>query len=383
MNFVDKIDVYVGLIEDTRKKEYIKYSMNDIVFMIVCGMICGSKNIQEMVEILEYKIELIKKYINIDRIPCVATFSNILSMINPDKFELCMIGIMKNVLDIKRNMGLRKEISIDGKAIRSTDKMNDVEKCMQIVTALNVNSYCVEAQAKIEDKTNEIPIVQELLEYIDVKNSVVTMDAMHCQKLTAEKIIEKNGDYILQVKKNQKRLYEDIEAYFDEKLANKIDSEDYNIFSTIEKNGGRIEERKIMLLKDLEYILENFKDWKGLKNIFCIERKITKKDKESVEKSYYISSLKCNAEDLIQYTRNHWKIESYHWLLDVHYREDYSTVVNENTHENLNMARKLAIKIHKDYINRFKPKHKAIISSIRACNLSDNYMENIINSCTV
>lgn len=217
------------------------------------------------------------------------------------------------------------------------------------------------------------------MELLNLKNTIVTADAIHTQKETTKLIIEKDGDYILQVKENQKDLYNAIATYFDKKLADNNSKNDYETYTTTEKNGGRIETRKLMKLKDIEYIINNFKGWQGLKSIFCIERKIEEKEKTSIEKSYYISGLEDEPEKLLKYARNHWKIESYHWILDVNYKEDFCKVRNENAQRVLNSFRKISIKLHKEYIERNNPKRKTIISSIRNCLTSNKKLEEFLD----
>lgn len=122
-------------------------------------------------------------------------------------------------------------------------------------------------QVCIHDKSNEITAVRELLEILDLNNVVITMDAMHCQKETINKIVERKGDYIIQLKGNQGNFYEDVRLMFEDKIADKRSEENYLTYTQIEKNGGRIETRTAYILKDFEYFEKYKKDWKNLKNI--------------------------------------------------------------------------------------------------------------------
>lgn len=397
MNLFNRCEVYFSIVEDPRCNSNIKYKLSYILFMVMCGIICGCKDLEEMVEVLENKLVVIQKYIPIDRIPCISTFSSILSRLKAEELELCMIAICRNIInstlivvDEEQKKIMENEIyeiAIDGKAIRSTNNHGDPEKALQIVTAYDVNSKMPLAQTQIEDKTNEITAGRDILKMFSLKNAVVTADAIHCQKQTVENIVEEGGDYIIQLKENQKNLYNDIKILFDDKLADKNSSSEYIEYTTIEMNGGRIEKRTCYVLQGLEslnFLSGRLKEWKNVKQIFCIKRVTEKNGKKSEEKSYYITSLPNKPEDLMKYARNHWKIESMHWILDVNFKEDDCPVKSANTQRMLNMIRKVAIKLHTDYIKKFNPKRKTIISSIRNCLTNNNKLEHFLENafCT-
>jgi predicted transposase YbfD/YdcC len=390
-NLFNKCEIYFSLVEDYRNESYITYPLSYIIFMVMCGIICGCKDLEEMVEVLENKIEVIQKYIKIERIPCLATFSNVLSVLNVLQLELCVIAICKNVINdtlvveedkeiIQKEI---REISIDGKAIRSTNNHGDPEKALQIVTAYDVNTKIPVAQTEIKDKTNEITAGRDILNMFELKNAVITADAIHCQKETIKQIVDKGGDYVIQLKENQKNLYKDISLLFDDDLSDKSSSGEYLEKITLEMNGGRIEKRSCYVLQGLEslnFLKDRLKEWENVKQIFCIKREIEKNGKKSEEKSYYLTSLMDDPDKLMRYARNHWKIESMHWLLDVHFKEDDCPVRSENTQKNLNLIRKLAIKLHTDYIAKTNPKRKTIISSIRNCLTNDKKFETFLNT---
>ena len=389
-NLFNQCEMYFSLIEDPRDERYIEYPLAYIIFMVMCGIICGCKDLEEMVEVLENKIEVIKKYITIERIPCLATFSNILSVLNTVQLELCVIAICRNVINNTLVVGENtyrikdeiREISIDGKAIRSTNNYGNPEKALQIVTAYDVNAKIPLAQTEIKDKTNEITAGREILKMFELKNAVVTADAIHCQKETIREIVDVGGDYIIQLKENQKTLYNDIRILFDDDLSDKSSSADYIESNTLEINGGRIEKRTCYILQGLEslnFLRERLKDWPKVRQIFCIKREIEIKGHKSIEKSYYLTSLNDEPKKLMKYARNHWKIESMHWILDVNFKEDKCPVRSENTQKILNMLRKLSIKLHTDYIEKTKPKRKTIISSIRNCLTNDKKLEDFLN----
>ena len=310
--------------------------------------------------------------------PCLSTLSNIINIIKPSHLELCLYGIFNNVFQVKTEI-TEKEISIDAKTICSTPKITEYEKPMHIITALLVDKAISLGQKTIESKSNEIPAVRELIDELDIKGAVVTIDAMHCQKETAEKIIDNGGDYVLQLKANQGRFYEDVYAMFDDKYMDIADKEcEYEIYRTIEKNRERIEERTCYVLNEVAYFTDYISEWKGLKKIFAVKREIEKNGKKTKEISCYLSSKNASAEKLLSYTRKHWQVESFHWLLDMNYDEDESRVRNRNSQECLNITRKYAITILKKYIENNPVKRKALSANMRKCMMNEEYLENVL-----
>lgn len=378
MDIKKNLDMYFELVEDVRSQAHITYKLSDVLFLIVCGMIAGCNNLEVIIEFGEEKIEFFKKYTELENIPCLSTISNILRVINPNRLELCLYGIFSDVF--KKNLKIKeKEISIDGKTICSTATMREYERPMHIITALLVDNSLSLGQKIVESKSNEIPAVRELLDELDITGAVVTMDAMHCQKETAEKVIVNGGDYVLQLKANQGKFYEDVYAMFDEKYMDVSDKEcEYEIYSTLEKNSGRIEKRTCYVLKEISFFTDYLAEWKNLKKIFAVKREIEQRGKKTIEISCYLSSKNASAEKLLSYTRKHWQVESFHWLLDMNYDEDKSKVINKNSQICLNILRKYSITILKNYIENHNVKRKALSANMRKCMLNEEYLEDVL-----
>lgn len=169
------------------------------------------------------------------------------------------------------------QIMLDGKAIKSTDAIKTIETMMNIVTAYTDTVISL-GQLTVDSKSNEIPAVRELIEMLNIEGIVITADAMHCQKETAETIIENKGDYVLQLKANQGNFYKDVYAMFDDKYMNEADKDcEYETFSTTEKSHGRIEKRTCYVLNELAFFTDYMAEWKGLKKIFAVKREMERK----------------------------------------------------------------------------------------------------------
>lgn len=378
MDIRKSLDIYFGLVKDTRSTAHITYELEDILFMLVCGILCNCTDLEMIIEFFEEKEEFLKKYTKMKEVPCISTISNILKIINPSHLELCLYGIFNNVLQVKLEVK-EEQICIDGKTICSTAKMKEHDKPMHIITALLADESVSLGQIAVESKSNEIPAVRELIRMLDIKGKIITADAMHCQKETAELIIENGGEYVLQLKGNQGNFYEDVVAMFDKKFMDINDKEEnYEIYQTIEKSHGRIEIRTCMVLKDIEYFTNYLAEWKGLKKIFAVKREIEKEGKKTEEISCYLSSKAATAKELMSYTRKHWQVESFHWILDMNYKEDESRVINANSQECLNIIRKFCISMLKKYIENHDVKRKAISANMRKCALNEDYLIDVL-----
>lgn len=371
----DILNMYFGLIEDKRDQFTIKHKLIDILKLIMISVLCGMDELDKIVDYGNNKKEFLEKEFNIKTIPSKPTMTRVLVMIDTKWLGLSIVGIVQSLIKEKN-----KQIMFDGKAIRSTDAIKSIEKMMNIVTAYTDTGVSL-LQKTVEDKTNEIPAVQELIDMLDVEGLIITADAMHCQKETAKKIIENGGDYVLQLKANQKSFYEDVYAMFDDKYMSETDKEcEYEIYKTQEKKHGRIETRTCYVLNEIAFFTDYVDTWKGLKKIFAVKRKVEKDERISEEMSCYLSSKNASAKELLEYTRNHWQIESMHHILDVTFDEDRCKLLSKRAQENMNIFRKMGVSIHKNYL---KEKKQTVKSNMFNCLLNDSHLLEILQNCNI
>ena len=195
-------------------------------------------------------------------------------------------------------------VAVDGKAIRSTSKKGKKCSALQIITAYLTRSGAILGQEMIDEKTNEIPVFQAMLGYMDIKGKIITADSLHCQRDTCREIIEHKGSYVIGLKKNQKTFYEEIELFINDP----INAEEIEIYeSKIEKNGSRIEKRICYKIKDVSW-LSMYAEWVGIKSVFAVKRTTITKEKTTEETNYYITSLNDEPQKLLIIVREHWKI---------------------------------------------------------------------------
>ncbi len=368
------LNMYFGIIEDKRDEYTTTHKLVDILKLVMISVLCGMDELDKIVDYGNNKKEFLEKEFNIKSIPSKSTLTRIFVMLDPKWLGLSIVGIIQSLIKEKPT-----QIMLDGKAIKSTDAIKAIEKMMNIVTAYADTGISL-LQKTVENKTNEIPAVKELIEMLDVKGLIITADAMHCQKETAEAIINNGGDYVLQLKANQKSFYEDVYAMFDNKYIDEADKDcEYEIYKTQEKGHGRIETRTCYVLNEIAFFTDYLANWKGLKKIFAVVREVEKDGRVTKEISCYLSSKNTTAENLLSYTRKHWEIESMHHILDITYDEDRCKLLSQRAQENLNIFRKMGISIHKNYL---KNKKQTIKSNMFNCLLNDNLLLGVIGNIT-
>jgi predicted transposase YbfD/YdcC len=270
-------------------------------------------------------------------VPSHDTFKRVFELIDIESFRSCLYAHSHSILDVL----CEKQIVLDGKKLKGQSPSSKGNKGLYIVNAwVAENKLCI-GQGRVNDKSNEITAIPEVLREIDITDSVVTIDAIGCQKEIVSQIKEQHGHYLLAVKKNQKDLFEDIECAF---KANKAITSD----DDWEYAKGRKELRKCSILSADECLLaEVFQAWEGLKTIVKIESTRIIEQVSNVEIRYYISDQEdCSPQYFSSLSRGHWGIENQlHWHLDVTFKEDACRVRTANAPENLSTLRKLALQI--------------------------------------
>ena len=335
---------WLEYLEDGRQQSKVRHKLKDILVIVLFATLANADDWVEMAMFADYYQDYFRKYIALENgIPSHGTIGRVMGMISP---EIIQQLYMKWQECLDRNEGelLKKIICIDGKTMCG-NKRNE-EKPAHIVTAWSKEDGFSLGQKAISEKSNEITAIPELLDKIQIKGQVVTIDAMGTQTAIAEKIKSKRADYVLGLKGNQGSLHENVKEYFyDPDFLRKI-REKGSYKKTSEKAHGQVEIREYYQTEDIRW-LEQKGAWKGLKSII-MERKTLKKGKtERVEYRYFISSLKEDIELASRAVRGHWCIESMHWHLDVTFREDANATIDKTAAQNLNIIRKWCLSILK------------------------------------
>ena len=371
MEKIITITEYFEDVETTREYNGYFCSVAEAITIVILGSICGLKNISQIHQwaASDRVNEFLKEKFGIKKVPCYYWMLCLLKLVKTESLNVCFLQWVSSILPKNRTS---LTVSFDGKTIRSTGKMKPYQSPLHIVSAQISELGITLAQKSVSGKSNEIPAVQELIEQLELSGCLIVADALNCQKKTAEVIIQGKADYLLCAKGNQETLQKDIEAYVQDSTLQK------SMEKTIktEKNRGRIEKRTALVTEDIEW-LPNKKEWKELKSIGAVHTEFEEQGKKTSEWHYYISSRKLTAEELLHHARMEWAVESMHWILDVHFEEDYCRIEDKTIQENLNMLRKLAINIIKQYKERSKSKH-AISKIMFDCLLDPSFLCDVI-----
>lgn len=342
--------IYFSELTDTRDTRGLKHELTNCIVMTIYGILAGHYDAENIAYFLKLNEEYFNNELKLKNgIPSPDTLLRIYSLIDPDEFMKIFVKWVENIIKEKNEQlnNKYKILPIDGKAIKSaTDKINGANT-PYIVSAFLEDLGISVAGIKVDDKSNEITAIPELLDLINIENCIITIDAMGCQKEIAKKIIEKNGHYCFAVKENQKNFYIDIKEYFDFALNDIKEKENIITYSTIDKDHGRIERREHYIAYDINWLFGK-ENWKNL-NMIGMTRNYREINGEvSIKEKYYISDLKLSGEEFAKIVRKHWSIENnLHWILDVHFREDWSLCKEENALKNLSTIRKICYNLTK------------------------------------
>jgi predicted transposase YbfD/YdcC len=332
-------------VTDPRIDRTKRHKLIDILVISICATICGADGWEEFELFGQSKHDWFKSFLELPNgIPSDDTFRRVIGRIDPRQFQQCFFDWVHSVYQLTQG----QVVAIDGKQSRRSFDRPKGKTAINMVSAWASENQMVLGQVKVDEKSNEITAIPELLELLEVAGCIVTIDAMGCQTDIARKIVEKEADYVLSVKGNQGNLYEDIVAYFDWALRDKFKQTTYTTQQTIDGNHGRVEVRRYYATNDCEW-LRNKGEWKGLKSIAMVESERTLQGEEtSRERRYYISSLEADAKQVGRAIRGHWSIEnSLHWVLDMGFREDESRIRKDNAPENVATLRHIAMNLLK------------------------------------
>lgn len=347
--------MFFNELTDTRDNRGLKHELTDCIVMSIYGILAGHYDAENIAYFLKLNEEYFTNELGLEYdTPSPDTLLRIYSLINSEEFMNVFVSWVKSVVEEKNKLlkNKYKLIPIDGKAIKSaTDKING-GNIPYVVSAFLSDLGISIGQVKVDDKSNEITAIPDLLDLIDITNSIVTIDAIGCQKDITKKIIDKNGHYCLAVKNNQKLLYSELKEYFDFALKDKEEIKEIYQYVETNKEHGRIERREHFITYNVDFVY-NKENWKNL-NLIGMTRNYREINGEvSIQEKFYISDLKLSAKEFANYTRGHWSIENnLHWILDVHFREDWSLCKEENVLKNLSLIRKICYNLTKlDPIN--------------------------------
>lgn len=357
--------IYIGTIQDKRQISKVKHKLSDIVAITLFAMLANVEYWEEIGEFGKIYFKELKKYLELPNgVPSHDTIQRVMATIEPEVMEVLLqkwAGLKISGEDKK----VLKILNIDGKFMNGMRNKN--QEALDIVSAYSKEDGICYSQVAAEGKGKEIEAIKRLLDKISIVKCIVTIDAIGAQKGIIEKIIKKKGYFCIAVKGNQGNMEEDLRDYFLDKGFKKELKEQKNYHHKTEKQRGRIETREYYYTEEIEWFKERHKEWKEVKGIgMAVLTTEDEKGNKVQNERYYITNLPGGVGEFVRAVRGHWAIESYHWILDVTFREDANKTLNKIAARNLNILRKLAISILEElpFRKKFSKRMKRYVISL-------------------
>jgi predicted transposase YbfD/YdcC len=336
---------------DPRSEVNRLHRLGDVIVIAICAVIATADGPTAIAKWAELNEVWLRRHLALPNgIPRKDTFRRVLALLNPAAFQQCFGQWLESLhVPVDDESGDKAHIAIDGKTMRrSHDRKNGLGP-MHIVSAWASDRGITLGQVATEEKSNEITAIPQLLDIIDVQDAIVTIDAAGCQKSIAAQIVKQQGDYVLALKANQGKLFDDVRLRLGCHIRDDFADCPVSRHVEIEKGHGRLEERRYYQITAPSY-LHGRSNWKGLKTVGAAVRIYEENGVQKSDTRYYLSSLRRHGKRFAHAVRNHWGIEnSLHWSLDMTYREDESRVRNRTFAENLSWLRRMTLSLIKQH----------------------------------
>jgi predicted transposase YbfD/YdcC len=361
---------HFAALEDPRIERKKLHALIDIMVLSLCAIISGAEGWQGIVDFGHEKLDWLRRFVPLKNgVPSHDCLAYVFARISPEHFRSCFIEWVEGV----REKTEGEVIAIDGKTSRGTKDHKRGKSPLHLVSAWACANRLVLGQEATAEKSNEITAIPKLLELLDLKGCIVTIDAMGCQTAIAKQIIDQQGNYVLGLKDNQPLLHEAVEDYFTLARRDHFKHSKYDYIEEIDKGHGRLETRRYWVCEDL-CTLPHPERWEGLLSIGMVERECISVGKSSLEQRYFINSIPADAKLFAHAVRAHWGIENrLHWRLDVVMREDDCRIRIDNTPAVLAMMRHLSLNLFEKVSSKLSLKQKRFKAA-----LSDDFREEVV-----
>lgn len=362
-------------ISDPRIERCKKHDLLDIILLAVTAVMSGSEGWEDIENFGHIKLDWLRQYRDFEAgIPRHDTIARVICRLKASEIEHAFQAWISSLIE---NTGCHV-IAIDGKTARRSFTTKDRKNALHTVSAWSCQHQLVLGQTAVDAKTNEITAIPELLSLLDIENSIITLDAMGCQKEIAKQIIQQKADYILALKGNHSGMQAELEAWWHKILREGISKQNYVEHTETTSGHGRIETRTCrQMLINTNWLDKKYR-WSGLKSIIKISSEVHDKStgKSTSETRWHISSLDLNAEQALNAVRNHWQVESMHWVLDMTFREDESRIRKGRGPLAFNVMRKMAMAFFK----QDKSKSASMAAKKKMAGLDDKYRSTLLES---
>jgi predicted transposase YbfD/YdcC len=378
---LDEVVGYFDALEDPRSDINQKHPLVSVVVIAMMAVLAGAGGPTAIAKWAKLKAEFLVQVLDLPNgIPCKDVFRRVLSLLKPDAFQRCFVSWLQALREqASEATGVSQPIlAVDGKTSR---RSHDRKKGLGALHAVSVwaSEFGLSlGQVACAEKSNEITAIPELLRLVDIKGTIITIDAMGTQKAIAAQIVDSEADYVLALKGNQETLHQEVITYIDEQSQNDFADAKARRHMSQETGHGRAEIRSYIQMPVPED-LRGLELWKGLKSLGMATLVCERDGKETIETRYYISSLPVSVKQFAHAVRSHWGIEnSCHWSLDMTYREDESRIREPHLRENFAWLNRFTLSLLKQH-----PGKDSIAMKRRACGWSEEYLAEILAAAKV
>lgn len=360
-------------LQDPRVERTRRHPLINVVFIAVCGVLSGANSFAGIHEFAIDRRSWFARYLDLTNgIPSEDTLGRVLARLDPAAFEKCLMSWIQAVQEVTED----RIVAIDGKTLRGSSDHERDRAAIHMVSAWAAENQLSLGQVVVPEKSNEITAIPELLQVLDISGALVTIDAMGCQREIADQIREGKGDYVLAVKQNQPKLYEQVEGAISEALEG--ETEELDEHQTVEKGHGRHETRTYAIIAAPESVNPEGL-WRDLSAVgIAISERVDSQGRQSMDTRYYILSRLITAQEFAGAVRSHWGIENnLHWQLDVSFREDECRVGRDHGPANLSVIRRFALGL----LKRETSCKKGIEIKRMKCAGNDEYRDKVLFKC--
>ena len=323
-------------LEDPRTGNAGLHDFHELLIIALCTVLSGGQCAVDMANYARSKETFLRGFLKLQNgLPSHDTFSRLFRLLDPNQFRAAFQRFMEGFAHT-----LQGVIAIDGKVMRRSFDRASGKSALHMVSAWGCELRMVMAQVATDEKSNEITAVPKLLEMLSLKGTIVTTDALNCQRAIAQQIVDQEGDYVLALKGNQGTLHDDVSTYLDDPACQATDTA-----QTVDGDHGRIETRTATVSTDIGW-LQKQHNWPGLAAIGKVVRIRETAAKTTTETAYYLLSTALSGARFNEVVRSHWGVENgLHWRLDVVMNEDQDRTRLDNAPYNLAILRHMAINV--------------------------------------
>jgi predicted transposase YbfD/YdcC len=371
------VEALAAVPDPRRQCRNLRHRLVDVLVIGFCGVLCGSDDFVEIEEFGRAKEDFFRRFLELpDGIPSHDTFRRVFQAVQPLALQQCLVAWLQ---DMRAGPAAGEVVAIDGKTLRRTFDRARGLGALHLVSAWATANGLTLGQVAADGKSNEITAIPQLLDLLDLKGCVVTIDAMGCQKDIAAKVVAKEADYVLALKENQPTLYVEVTGHFARQFDGPGGTGQMRHLQEVETGHGRTETRDTYVVPAPQALVASGV-WVGLASLVMVMRHCVDHatGKVSDEVRYFISSLPAKVKRLASVARQHWGIENgLHWVLDVAFNEDRMRQRDRQGIENLALLNRLAVSL----LRQDKSIKAGVKCKRKTAGWSDDYLLHLLFDC--